>query len=51
MIRLEAKKAVPALTKALKDRDKDVRSSAAKVIRKINSKIEAETTDETSFDF
>ena len=48
----EAEQAAPALIQALKDdQDSTVRSRAAKAIRKINSKIEAETTDETSFDF
>ena len=47
----EAKPAVPALIQVLDDQYADVRSYAAKEIRKINSKIEAETTDEIDFDF
>ena len=36
---------------ALEDEYEKVRQNAAEAIQTINSKIEAETTDETSFDF
>jgi HEAT repeat protein len=42
---------LPALIETLKDSKCQVRHNAAEAIRKINSKIETETTDETNFDF
>ena len=50
-IRPEAKQAVPALTVDLNDQDADIRKYTADTIQKINSKIEAQTTEETDFDF
>jgi len=50
-IGLATKQAVPSLIQGLKDYDSDVHKSAVDEMQKIGSKIEAETTDETSFDF
>jgi len=49
----EDKPAVPALIQLLNDPNeyRKVRRNAAEAIQKINFKIEAETTDETDFDF
>ena len=50
-IGLVTKQAVPSLIQGLEDYDSDVRKSVVDEIQKIDAKIEAETTDETSFDF
>ena len=48
-IGLATKQAVPSLIQGLED--SDIRKSVVDEIQKIDSKIEAETTDKTSFDF
>ena len=50
-IGLATKQAVPSLIQGLEDYDSDIRKSVVDEIQKIDSKIEAETTDKTSFDF
>ena len=50
-IGLVTKQAVPSLIQGLEDYDSNVHKSVVDEIQKIDSKIEAETTDETSFDF
>ena len=50
-IGLATKQAIPSLIQGLEDSDSDIRKSVVDEIQKIDSKIEAETTDKTSFGF